>query len=180
MNKQLDEHNEVHTRPSCDIYHTPNAETVKIKRYKLTRLVFANDRSFWAIWKTAEFEGKNRLQLIYKLTTAMSLSLFTKKEMKQMLIGWHKKHEYKIHYDSLDVIIADVDTFTLEVRRERSRIQTARHRTRRKLAGELDPSEKERDRKIKAEANRRYRESQKLKKLPRRGNLWVTASVSEP
>jgi hypothetical protein len=148
--------------PIDNIYSTPKAHGVKIPAYKRTRLVFSNGRSFWTIWHTAAFEDRTRIQLVYKLTTAMSLSRFSKPEMRQMLIGWHKKHEYKIDYVGIDFIIDAVDKFTLPARRIRSQIDKSHYRARRKLKGTLDPAEKEKDRVKKQAENARYRAKKKL------------------
>ena len=150
--------------PNNSIYYSTTDRSVNIQPYKMRRLYFANDRSFWGIWTTGAFEDKTRLQLIYKLATAMSLSRFTQVEMTNMLFGWHRKHEHAINYAAISSVIEAVSAFTLEFRRRRNRIDTAKHRIRRKLACALDPAKKESDRALKSEQNRRYREKQKLRK----------------
>jgi hypothetical protein len=118
------------------IYYTPKTLTVKsVSSYKLKRLIFTNKGQFWKVWREpAETQKKTPIQLIYIMTTCMSLARFNVTEMMQMLIGWHNKHDYRIDYGGLQAIIKSVNAFTLETRRERKRNEMRRYRLRKKAA----------------------------------------------
>jgi hypothetical protein len=116
--------------PNSYIYSNDAVATVNtpVKKYKIQRLAFGGDRSFWRIWSTAEYEGKTYCQLLYKLATRMKLEGFTDKESLQMLVGWHRKHEYKIDFMGLAHVVSEAKKFTLATIRERSKNEKRRYR----------------------------------------------------
>lgn len=119
-----------------DIYHAPKQP----KLYKLQRLKFVNDKSFWTIWYKASFRNKKYIQLVYKLVTAMSLSRFTKPETVWMLIVWHSRHNFSINFTAFDTIIKDVNAFTLKSRRGQKRNEMRKYRATKKLHKTLSAS----------------------------------------
>jgi hypothetical protein len=114
------------------IYTSTETQSTQVPAYKISRLAFGEDRSFWPIWNTADYEHKTYIQLVYKLATRMKLERFNDPEVLQMLIAWHKKHQYKIDYTGLSAIVQDARKFTLDTLRQRKRDEMRRYRSRKK------------------------------------------------
>jgi hypothetical protein len=100
-----------------------------IKPYKIKRLRYANNKTFWPNWNAPG----PYFSSIYILATCMCLSRFSGRECKQMLVGWHNRHNFMIDYAGIDSVIKDAKEFTREKLQDRKRLENSKYRAKQKL-----------------------------------------------
>jgi hypothetical protein len=126
---------------------------VIVPDYKLKRLSFGADKTFWKMWDagpdypngdeevligsdfiTVPIQPWSLNTLVCKLATRMSLARFNQKQTLSMLMGWHKKHDLFTTAKELKKIIAATKEFTAQFKREQKCLEMRRYRAKKKEA----------------------------------------------